>query len=41
LNGSGRRFGIVGVQELVKIIKGEAVPPVKLILKADSSFIQQ
>ncbi len=41
LNGSGRRFGIIGVQELVKIIKGEAVPPVKLILKADSSFIQQ
>jgi len=41
LNGTGRRFGFTGVQELVKIIKGESVPPVKLILKAGSSFIQQ
>jgi len=41
LNGTGRQFGLAGVRELVKIIKGEATPPVKLIFKTDFSFIKQ
>jgi hypothetical protein len=38
LSGTGRQFGSAGVLELIKIIKGEAVPPVKLILSPDLSF---
>lgn len=41
LNGTGRQFGCTGVRELVKIIKGESMPPVKLIFKTDFSFIHQ
>ena len=41
LSGSGRQMGCVGVRELIRIIKGESAPPVKLVSKSDLSFINQ
>jgi DNA-binding LacI/PurR family transcriptional regulator len=41
LSGTGRQFGSAAVRELIKIIKGEAVPPVKLIFSPDLSFIRK